>query len=107
MTQRKGAREATVEKLFRSSPNPILLSTLHDRRFIEVNGYRREELCEMRTKPGEKRILDVSADIVEFRGNSCLFATLPDPRESRKLEAVIEELSTPVLRAQKACRSCP
>jgi PAS domain S-box-containing protein len=39
------------EKLFRLSPNPILLSTLDDSRLIEVNealcellGYRREEL---------------------------------------------------------------
>jgi rsbT co-antagonist protein RsbR len=141
ITQRKWAVEAAFEKLFRSSPNPILLSGLDDSRVMEVNealcevlGYRREELigqssstlgiwlnpqeririvsqlnagrsvreepCEMRTKSGEKRILDISADIIEFRGHSCLFATLLDTTESRKLEAVIEELSTPVLQAQ-------
>lgn len=51
ITQRKWAMEATFEKLFRSSPNPILLSTLDDSRLIDVNealcellGYRREEL---------------------------------------------------------------
>lgn len=148
ITQRKWAVEATFEKLFRSSPNPILLSTLDDSRLIEVNealcellGYRREELigessitlgiwlnpeeririvsqlkarrsvreerCEMRTKSGEKRILDISADIIEFRGHSCLFATLLDTTESRKLEAVIEELSTPVLQAQEGLLVVP
>ena len=148
ITQRKWAVEATFEKLFRLSPNPILLSTLDDSRFIEVNealcellGYRREELigqssitlgiwlnpeeririlaelragrsvrlepCEMRTKSGEKRILDISADMIEFRGNSCLFATLLDTTESRKLEAVIEELSTPVLQAQEGLLVVP
>jgi len=140
--------EATFEKLFRLSPNPILLSTLEDSRLIEVNealcellGYRREELigqssitlgiwlnpeeririvaqlkagrsvrlepCEMRTKSSEKRILDISADMIEFRGNSCLFATLLDTTESRKLEAVIEELSTAVLQAQEGLLVVP
>ena len=61
----------------------------------------------MRTKSGEKRILDVSADIIEFRRNSCLFATLLDTTESRKLEAVIEELSTPVLQAQEGLLVVP
>jgi len=148
ITQRKWAVEATFEKLFRLSPNPILLSTLDDSRLIEVNealcellGYRREELigqssitlgiwlnpeeririvaqlkagrsvrlepCEMRTKSSEKRILDISADMIEFRGNSCLFATLLDTTESRKLEAVIEELSTPVLQAQEGLLVVP
>lgn len=148
ITERKWAVEATFEKLFRLSPNPILLSALDDSRLIEVNealcellGYRREELigqssitlgiwlspeeririvselragrsvraepCEMRTKSGEKRTLDISADIIEFRGNSCLFATLLDTTESRKLEAVIEELSTPVLQAQEGLLVVP
>jgi anti-anti-sigma factor len=148
ITQRKWAAEATFEKLFRLSPNPILLSTLDDSRLIEVNealcellGYSREELigqssitlgiwlnpeeririvaqlkagrsvrvepCEMCTKSGEKRILDISADMIEFRGNSCLFATLLDTTESRKLEAVIEELSTPVLQAQEGLLVVP
>src|SRR2546429_9025741 len=51
ISERKWAMEANFEKLFRSSPNPIFLSTLDDRRFIEVNealcellGYQREEL---------------------------------------------------------------
>src|SRR5437762_1196669 len=51
ISNRKWAIEATFEKLFRSSPNPILLSTLDDARFIEVNeafceflGYTQEEL---------------------------------------------------------------
>lgn len=148
LTQRKWAMEANFEKLFRSSPNPILLSTLEDGRFIEVNeafcellGYRSEELighssialgawpfaeeririvsalkagrpvrgepCELRTKAGEKRNVDVSADIIEFRGNPCLFATLLDTTESQKLEAVIEELSTPVLQAQEGLLVVP
>ena len=148
LTQRKWAMEANFEKLFRSSPNPILLSTLDDGHFIEVNeafcellGYRNEELighssialgvwsfaeeririvselksgrpvrgepCEMRTKSGERRNVDVSADIIEFRGNPCLFATLVDTTESRKLEAVIEELSTPVLQAQEGLLVVP
>src|SRR5205085_11245712 len=148
ITERKWAVEANFEKLFRSSPNPIFLSTLDDGRFIEVNeafcemlGYRREELvgqssfrmglwlyaeertrivaelkagrsvrgeaCEMRTKPGERRIVEVSADTIDFRGNSCLFATLLDTTESRKLEAVIEELSTPVLQAQEGLLVVP
>lgn len=148
ITERKWAVEATFEKLFRLSPNGILLSTLDDSRLIEVNealcellGYRREELigqssitlgiwlnpgeririlaelragrsvrlepCEMRTKSGEKRILDISADMIEFRGNPCLFATLLDTTESRKLEAVIEELSTPVLKAQEGLLVVP
>lgn len=148
LTQRKWAMEANFEKLFRSSPNPILLSTLDDGHFIEVNeafcellGYRNEDLighsaialgiwsfaeeririvsqlkaghavrlepCEMRAKSGERRNVDVSADIIEFRGNLCLFATLVDTTESRKLEAVIEELSTPVLQAQEGLLVVP
>jgi PAS domain S-box-containing protein len=141
ITERKWAMEVTFEKLFRSSPNPILLSTLGDGRLIEVNeafcellGYRPEELIgqssialgiwvyaeertrivaelkarrsvrreqvELRAKSGESRIVEFSADLIDFRGNSCLFATLLDATESRRLEAVIEELSTPVLQAQ-------
>lgn len=148
LTQRKWAMEANFEKLFRSSPNPILLSTLDDGHFIEVNeafcellGFRSEELigrsaiglgiwplaeeririvselkaghavrlepCEMRAKSGERRNVEVSADIIEFRGNPCLFATLVDTTESRKLEAVIEELSTPVLQAQEGLLVVP
>ena len=61
----------------------------------------------MRTKSGEKRVLDISADIIEFRGRSCLFATLLATTESRKLEAVIEELSTPVLQAQEGLLVVP
>jgi PAS domain S-box-containing protein len=141
ITQRKWAMEATFEKLFRSSPNSIFLSTVGDGRFIEVNealcellDYRPEELIgqssvslgiwlyaeertrivtelragrsvrgeqiELRTKSGERRTVQFSADLIDFRGNSCLFATLLDTTESRRLEAVIEELSTPVLQAQ-------
>ena len=148
LTQRKWAMEASFEKLFRSSPNPIFLSTLDDGRFIEVNealcellAYPREELighssialgvwlyaeeririaselkagrpvrgesCEMRTKSGERRNVEVSADIIDFRGNPCLFATLLDTTESRRLEAVVEELSTPVLQAQEGLLVVP
>jgi|SRR5690349_12109739 PAS domain S-box-containing protein len=148
ISQRKWAMEANFEKLFRSSPNPILLSGLDDARFIEVNeafcellGYTQEELigqssialgvwlyaeerthivaelkagrpirgegCELRTKSGDRRNVEVSADIIEFRGNPCLFATLLDTTESRKLEAVIEELSTPVLQAQEGLLVVP
>jgi rsbT co-antagonist protein RsbR len=148
ITERKWAMEATFEKVFRASPNPIFLSTLDDSRFIEVNeafcellGYRPEELigqssitlgvwpyaeeririvselktgrpvraeaCEMRTKSGERRNVEVSADCIEFRGNSCLFATLLDTTESRQLEAVIEEMSTPVLQAQEGLLVVP
>jgi anti-anti-sigma factor len=148
ITQLKWAMEVAFEKVFRSSPNPVVLSSLDDGRFIEVNealcellGYSREELigqrsitlgiwvnpeerigivselragrsvreepCEMRTKSGEKRIINLSADIIEFRGHPCLFATLLDTTESRKLEAVIEELSTPVLQAQEGLLVLP
>jgi len=148
ISQRKWAMEANFEKLFRSSPNPILLSSLDDARFIEVNeafcellGYTREELigqssialgvwpyaeerthivaelkagrpvrgepCEMRSKSGDRRNVEVSADIIEFRENSCLFATLLDTSESRRLEAVVEELSTPVLQAQEGLLVVP
>jgi anti-anti-sigma factor len=148
ITERKWAMEATFEKLFRSSPNPIFLSTLDDSHILEVNealcellGHRREGLigqslstlgiwsnpkertrivselragrsvreepCEMRTKAGEKRIIDLSADIIEFRGHSCLFATLLGTTESRKLEPFIEELSTPVLQAQEGLLVVP
>src|SRR5919108_721617 len=148
ISQRKWAMEANFEKLFRSSPNPILLSSLDDARFIEVNdafcellGYTREELigqssfalgvwvyaeertnivaelkagrpvraepCEMRTKTGDRRYVQVSADIIEFRRNACLFATLLDTTESRRLEAVVEELSTPVLQAQEGLLVVP
>ena len=148
ISERKWAMEANFEKLFRSSPNPILLSGLDDARFVEVNdafcellGYPREELigqtsfalgvwlyaeertrivaelkagrpvrgeaCEMRTKSGDRRNVEVSADMIEFRGNPCLFATLLDTTESRKLEAVIEELSTPVLQAQEGLLVVP
>lgn len=148
ISQRKWAMEANFEKLFRSSPNPILLSRLDDARFIEVNGafcellgYTRDELigqssialgvwlyaeerthivaelkagravrgesCEMRTKSGDRRNVEVSADIIEFRGNSCLFATLVDTTESRRLEAAVEELSTPVLQAQEGLLVVP
>lgn len=148
ISQRKWAMEANFEKLFRSSPNPILLSSLDDARFIEVNeafcellGYTREDLigqsstalgvwlyaeertrivaelkagrpvrsepCEMRAKSGDRRNVDVSADIIEFRGNSCLFATLLDTTESHRLEAFVEELSTPVLQAQEGLLVVP
>src|SRR5438034_1184337 len=43
ITERKWAMEATFEKLFRSSPNPIFLSTLDDSHILEVN----EALCEL------------------------------------------------------------
>jgi len=148
ISERKWAMEANFEKLFRSSPNPILLSRLEDASFIEVNdafcellGYTRAELighsaialgvwhyaeecthivaelkagrpvrgdaCEMRTRSGDRRNVEVSADIIEFRGNPCLFVTLLDTTESRKLEAVIEELSTPVLQAQEGLLVVP
>lgn len=148
ISQRKWAMEANFEKLFRSSPNPILLSSLDDARFIEVNEafcelleYSRDELiglssislgiwlyaeertrvvaelkagrsirgepCEMRTKSGHRRNVEVSADIIEFRGNPCLFATLLDTTEARRLEAVVEELSTPVLQAQEGLLVVP
>src|SRR5207302_10036133 len=125
ITERKWAMEATFEKLFQSSPNPIFLSTLDDRRFIEVNealcellGYQREELigqssvalgiwlypeerthivaelktgrgicrepCELLANAGDWRLMEISADIVDFRGNPCLFATLRDRTESRR-----------------------
>src|SRR5215467_13029709 len=148
ISERKWAMEANFEKLFRSSPNPILLSRLEDASFIEVNdafcellGYTRAELighsaialgvwhyaeecthivaelkagrpvrgdaCEMRTRSGDRRNVEVSADIIEIRGNPCLFATLLDTTESRQLEAVIEELSTPVLQAQEGLLVVP
>lgn len=148
LTQRKWAMEAAFGKLFRASPNPILLSTLDDGGFIEVNealcdllGYRQDELigqssitlgvwmyaeerthivaelragrpvrgepCEFRTKSGERRAVEVSADIIEFRGNTCLFATLLDTTESRRLEAVVQEMSTPVLQAQEGLLVVP
>ena len=148
ITERKWAMEAAFEKLFQASPNPIFLSTLDDRRFIEVNealcellGYQREELigqssvalgiwlypeerthivaelktgrgvrgepCELRAKSGDRRLMEISADIVDFRGNPCLFATLRDRTESRRLEAAIEELSTPVLQAQEGLLVVP
>jgi PAS domain S-box-containing protein len=148
LTQRKWALEAAFEKLFRASPNPILLSILDDGRFIEVNeafcellGYRQDELlgqssitlgvwmyaeerthivaelragrpvrgesCEFRTKSGERRTAEVSADIIEFRGNTCLFATLLDTTESRRLEAIVREMSTPVLQAQEGLLVVP
>lgn len=55
----------------------------------------------------DRRNVDVSADIIEFRGNSCLFATLLDTTDSRRLEAVVEELSTPVLQAQEGLLVVP
>src|SRR2546429_7609655 len=61
----------------------------------------------MRTKAGEKRIIDLSADIIEFRGHSCLFATPLGTTESRKLEPIIEELSTPVVQAQEGLLVVP
>src|SRR5437588_2567616 len=43
ITERKWAMEATFEKLFRSSPNPVFLRTLDDSHILEVN----EALCEL------------------------------------------------------------
>jgi len=51
--------------------------------------------------------VEISADIIDFRGNSCLFATLLDRTGSRMLEAAIEELSTPVLQAQEGLLVVP
>jgi PAS domain S-box-containing protein len=148
LTERKWAIGSTFEKLFRANPYPIMLSTLEDGRYLEVNesfckltGYSakeligqslfelgiwvepemrtrvvselsagrqvREEETMLRTKSGEMRTVQVSADLIEFGGNACLFATIMDITESRRLEAAVEELSTPVLQAQEGLLVVP
>src|SRR5437773_2249997 len=117
LTERKWAIGSTFEKLFRANPYPIMLSTLEDGRYLEVNesfckltGYSAKELIGqslfelgiwvepemrtrvvselsagrqvreqetmLRTKSGEMRTVQVSADLIEFGGNACLFATI-------------------------------
>ena len=148
LTERKWAMGSTFEKLFRVNPYPIMLSTLQDGRYLEVNesfcrltGYSAKELIgqtsidlgiwvepdvrtrivselsaghpvrevetTMRTKSGQIRTVQLSADLIEFAGNPCLFATIMDITESRRLEAAIEELSTPVLQAQEGLLVVP
>ena len=148
LTERKWAMESTFEKLFRANPYPIMLSTLQDGRYLEVNesfckltGYSTKELIGkssidlrmwaepesrsrvvselsagrpvremesvLRTKSGEMRTVHLSADLIEFGGNPCLFATIMDVTESRRLEAAVEELSTPVLQAQEGLLVVP
>jgi len=148
LTERKWAMGSTFEKLFRVNPYPIMLSTLQDGRYLEVNesfcrltGYSAKELIgqtsidlgigvepdvrtrivselsaghpvrevetTLRTKSGQIRTVQLSADLIEFAGNPCLFATIMDITESRRLEAAIEELSTPVLQAQEGLLVVP
>ena len=148
LTERKWAMGSTFEKLFRVNPYPIMLSTLEDGRYLEVNasfcrltGYSAKELIgqtsidlgiwvepdvrtrivselsaghpvrevetTMRTKSGQIRTVQLSADLIEFTGNPCLFATIMDITERRRLEAAIEELSTPVLQAQEGLLVVP
>ena len=59
------------------------------------------------TKAGQRRTVQLSADKIEFGGNSCLFATILDVTESRRLQAAIAELSTPVLQAQEGLLVVP
>jgi rsbT co-antagonist protein RsbR len=148
LTERKWAMGSTFEKLFRVNPYPIMLSTLEDGRYLEVNesfckltrysakeliGQRSNDLgiwvepdmrtrvvselsaghpvreleTTLRTKAGQMRTVQLSADLIEFAGNRCLFATLMDITESRRLEAAVEELSTPVLQAQEGLLVVP
>jgi len=148
LTERKWAMGSTFEKLFRVNPYPIMLSTLEDGRYLEVNesfckltrysakeliGQRSNDLgiwvepdmrtrvvselsaghpvreleTTLRTKSGQMRTVQLSADLIEFAGNRCLFATLMDITESRRLEAAVEELSTPVLQAQEGLLVVP
>jgi len=67
----------------------------------------REMESVLRTKSGEMRTGQLSADLIEFAGNPCLFATIMDITESRRLEAAVEELSTPVLQAQEGLLVVP
>ena len=148
LTERKWAVGSTFEKLFRVNPYPIMLSTLEDGRYLEVNesfcrltGYSAKELIgqrsidlgiwvepdvrtrivsqlsaghpvrevetTLRTKSGQIRAVQLSADLIEFAGNPCLFATIMDITEGRRLEAAVEELSTPVLQAQEGLLVVP
>jgi len=148
LTERKWAMGSTFEKLFRVNPYPIMLSTLEDGRYLEVNesfckltrysakeliGQRSNDLgiwvepdmrtrvvselsaghpvreleTTLRTKSGQMRTVQLSADLIEFDGNRCLLATLMDITESRRLEAAVEELSTPVLQAQEGLLVVP
>ena len=148
LTERKWAMGSTFEKLFRVNPYPIMLSTLEDARYLEVNesfckltGYSAKELIgkssielgiwvepeirtrvvtelsaghpvrevetTLRTKSGQIRAVQLSADLIEFAGNPCLFATIMDITESRRLEAAVKELSTPVLQAQEGLLVVP
>ncbi len=148
LTERKWAMGSTFEKLFRVNPYPIMLSTLEDARYLEVNesfckltGYSAKELIgkssielgiwvepeirtrvvtelsaghpvrevetTLRTKSGQVRTVQLSADAIEFAGNPCLFATIMDITESRRLQAAVEELSTPVLQAQEGLLVVP
>jgi len=148
LTERKWAMGSAFEKLFRANPNPIMLSTLGDARYLEVNesfckltGYSAKELIgkssiemgiwvdpdvrarlvselsaghpvreqetALRTKSGQMRTVQLSADLIEFGDNPCLFATIMDITERQRLEAAVEELSTPVLQAQEGLLVVP
>ena len=53
------------------------------------------------------RTVQLSADLIEFGDNPCLFATIMDITERQRLEAAVEELSTPVLQAQEGLLLVP
>jgi diguanylate cyclase (GGDEF)-like protein/PAS domain S-box-containing protein len=126
------ASEAKFASAFRSSPDPIAISTLEDGRYLDINesfcslmqysreeaigktsadlniwadpenrllynqglirsGYIRDKELQFRTKNGEIKTMLVSAELIEFWGQTCVLTVGKDITERQKIQAALEE----------------
>jgi diguanylate cyclase (GGDEF)-like protein/PAS domain S-box-containing protein len=127
--------EDRIQKLFRSSQNPIVVSRLEDGKYLEVNdaylalfGYRRDEVIgrsavdlrvwedadereqfvrlmrgrggvrefetRMRKRTGEIMEVQLSAELAELGGDSCLLVSVADVSARRHAERRAQQLAT-------------